>query len=357
MDGTGVTLADPALAATRLSEVQNERLPAVDALMSELCAGDLPDDPLAEISAEHLASGGKRIRARLALATVAALEGDVDGAVPWAAACELLHNATLIHDDLQDGDVVRRGKPAVWAKHGQAQAINAGDLMLMLPYAAISRIGAGAETKLALMEAVTRHAITTVRGQALELELLKRQHHNGQLKAAYLRGIEGKTSALFELPVEGAALFAGRPAEEALALAAPFRKLGMLFQYQDDVLDLYGDKGREAVGADLREGKVSSLVVEHLHLAPEDQDWLLGVLAAPREETRSEDVTRAITVFRDSGALDAVLHEMEGIARVLIDSEMLRRAPVLQQLAQDFLSLILRPIDHVFDAGRLSARA
>jgi geranylgeranyl diphosphate synthase type I len=323
----------------------------VETLMRRLGNGD-GTDPLGGIVDTHLDTGGKRIRARLGLHALAALGGDPALGVGWAAACELLHNATLIHDDIQDGDRVRRGKPAVWAAHGIAQAINAGDLMLMLPYQAIAHIDASyntqrrAEVSMQLVESLTRHAVATVRGQALELSLLGRAVDPG-LKQAFTDGIVGKTSALFVLPVEGAALLAGRSREDARAIAEPFGHLGVLFQLQDDVLDLYGDKGRGIKGADLREGKVSSLVVEHLVLCPDEATWLLSVLEAPRDDTRDEDVERAIERFQQSGALAHVLDEIRTLERALVESRALVEVPVLHALAQGFLALVLAPIAHV----------
>ena len=88
----------------------------------------------------------------------------------WGAACELLHNATLIHDDLQDGDAVRRGQPALWARHGAAQAINAGDLLLMLPYAALAKMRALAPAVAALSACISRRTVATACGQAIELD-------------------------------------------------------------------------------------------------------------------------------------------------------------------------------------------
>src|SRR5687767_11384745 len=98
-------------------------LPAVEALMRELMEPDA-GDPAGAIAAEHVATGGKRLRARLALAAADALGARAGDAVGWAAACELLHNATLLHDDIEDGDRARRGQPTAWVRHGVAQAIN-----------------------------------------------------------------------------------------------------------------------------------------------------------------------------------------------------------------------------------------
>ena len=123
----------PAPRPPRKALWSDEGLDDVERLMLELCSGERLDR-LGAILWEHVNTGGKRLRARLALASCQALGGTREQAVAWAAACELLHNATLIHDDLQDGDEVRRGREALWVRHGAAQAINAGDLALMLPY-------------------------------------------------------------------------------------------------------------------------------------------------------------------------------------------------------------------------------
>ncbi|MEQ1877505.1 MAG: polyprenyl synthetase family protein, partial [Bdellovibrionia bacterium] len=114
-------------------------LKEVEQLMVSLAHGN-GLSPMGPIIEEQLASGGKRLRARLALSAMECFGGRAESAIPWAAACEFLHNATLIHDDIQDGDKVRRGKPTVWVLHGTPQAINAGDLMLMLPVSALNHL-------------------------------------------------------------------------------------------------------------------------------------------------------------------------------------------------------------------------
>ena len=118
----------------RVRWTTGEALVRVEALM-ELLIGT--QDPCAEMASYHMSTGGKRIRGRLALDSALALGVDPSGAVAWAAACELMHNASLVHDDLQDGDMVRRGHEALWVKYGREQAINAGDLLLMLPFVAL----------------------------------------------------------------------------------------------------------------------------------------------------------------------------------------------------------------------------
>lgn len=325
-----------------------------EALMECLSFG-APADPAGAMVREHLATGGKRLRARLALSALEALGGERRDGIAWAAACELLHNATLIHDDIQDGDRVRREQPALWARHGVSQAINAGDLMLMLPFLAVGQVDASPEVCRALTHALATHAAATVRGQAAELALPGTPEFGWEM---YLRAVGGKTSALFQLPVEGAALLAGRSPDEARSLASAFAPLGTLFQLQDDVLDLWGDKGRGAPGSDLREGKVSALVVEHLRLHPEDRSWLLALLSAPREATPDADVERAVGRFRADGALRGVLGRIERQAAAAIASPALGSERALRELALELVEVILAPISHVgIDVGEHASPA
>lgn len=316
-----------------------EGMARVDAMMEAACNGGR-NDLLGGIARRHLGSGGKRVRARLALASVAALGGDAHEAVPWAAACELLHNATLVHDDLQDGDAVRRGQPAVWVEYGPAQAVNAGDLLLMLPFLVLDQLEVPGKLRWRLTRTLAGHAAAAARGQAQELGLLSAQEIGWD---AYLDAVSGKTSALFRLPVEGASLLAGFRVPEAQRIATVFGKVGVLFQLQDDVVDLYGEKGRGAPASDLREGKVSALVVEHLARHPEDREWLLGVLRAPRAATPDVDVERVCERFRVGGALAGVCRRIEEQASDLASSVVLATFPELRTLALELVDTILGP--------------
>jgi geranylgeranyl diphosphate synthase type I len=152
------------------------------------------------------------------------------------------------------------------------------------------------------------------------------------------------------LPVHGAALLAGRAPDVAERLADAFRPLGLLFQIQDDVLDLYGDKGRGEPGGDLREGRVTALVSEHLRLHPEDEQWLVGLLAKSREETTARDIERVSERFRAGGTLDAVLARIRSLALGVEGSEVLAREPALHAVALDLIRRSLAPIEALMEA-------
>ena len=196
---------------------------------------------------EHLATGGKRLRARLALAAGEALGAPPADSTAWAAAVEMMHNATLIHDDIQDQDKMRRGSPTTWARYGVAQAINVGDLGLMLPFSIVADMATTADVSAGLMGLLAQHGVRAAEGQTLTLTMLSNRQFDFE---TYRRCIEGTTGAFFALPIEGAAILAGFNTVDARALAAGFLRLGVLYQLQDDVLDLYGLKGRDLPGGD-----------------------------------------------------------------------------------------------------------
>ncbi|HET6345031.1 MAG TPA: polyprenyl synthetase family protein, partial [Myxococcota bacterium] len=323
-----------------------ERLAEVEALMGRLARG-APDDVLGPLVAEHLQTGGKRLRARLALAASRALGAAWPAAVSWAAACELAHNATLVHDDLQDGDTTRRGHPTVWARHGAVQAINVGDLLFMLPYVAVGEMDAPAATRAALSRAVGEGLAVVIRGQALECSITARGITDRPIYDATIRG---KTSALFTLPVTGAAILAGHG--DPAAVAAPFSALGALFQMQDDVLDLYGNKGREASGSDVREGKISALVVEHLAHHPNDRPWLLSVLQTPREATPDAEVAKVIERLHAGGTVDRVLEAINRESEIARAGAAQSGVPGLSRLMQELVELVLAPIAHLWAQRR-----
>lgn len=294
----------------------------------------------------HLSTGGKRIRVRLALATIEALGRDRAQAIAWAAAVELLHNASLVHDDIQDGDRMRRGEPTLWARYGKAQAINVGDMLLMLPFLAVNEVPADTFVRSNLSELLARRAVNTVSGQVEELDMLSDKRLSF---TEYVATVRKKTGELLALPVQGAAQLAGKDAEEANAIADPFIDLGTLFQLQDDILDLYGDKGRGQVGSDLFEGKVSALVVAHQLVHPEEREWLLDLLEKDRDETPVSEVKRAIEKFRNGGALDYVISFINQIINQLNRSTRLRDEPELHRVAMELCNRALKPIQHVID--------
>lgn len=264
---------------------------------------------LVEMCRHHFQDPGKLLRPRIVYGLAGALGLDKSQFLGWAAAVETLHNATLVHDDLQDGDELRRGTPTIWKKFGAAQAINCGDFLMLLAPSFFLDSDLGAETKSELSRLYSIVATEVVKGQTSE-PTLREYLGQSDLAERYRTCISQKTSALFAGAAEGVGLIAGFSKPIRSELAVTFRGIGDLFQIQDDVLDLYGDKGRKAVGCDVKEGKVSALVVSHLAFFPEDLPRIQGVLLKGREETSNEDIYGLIELFRAKGTLQRELTQM-----------------------------------------------
>jgi geranylgeranyl pyrophosphate synthase len=306
--------------------------------MTEL-AGDRARDPGARMVHEHLDAGGKRLRARLAIAACQALGGRAEDAVDWATAVELLHNASLVHDDIQDGDRTRRGRPALWARYGSAQAINTGDLLLMLPFRALRTYPA--EMQAALVQILAEYAENTARGQIRELELTASPDKGW---GDYFGAASGKTGNLFALPVRGAAQLARVATKDANHLAQTFNSIGVLYQLQDDLLDLFDAKGRGACGSDLYEGRLSAVVLTHLDLHPQDAQEVFEVLVRPREDIARAEVDRLIDRFVTGGAAQQLLKRIETLASELRASRTLSASADLEAVAHELIRRVLAPL-------------
>lgn len=300
---------------------------------------------LADMCLYHLETGGKRLRAIIPLAVGTSLDTPPERLIPFAAGCELLHNATLVHDDLQDGDDTRRNEPTVWRKFGRPQAINLGDAMLYWALSCLDRLDVPDSTYRLCVRRFTRQTLSLIDGQQREFELGDEQPPG---KAAYLRMVEGKTGALLTLASAGAAELAGASSEVVGAIETAGRHLGVLFQIQDDILDLYGEKGRGERGADLREGKVSALVVHYLDRAADERgDELLELLETPRDEVPRESIELFSERFRSSGALDEALAEIERRRNLAVEAVEHRGPDALRSLVDELTELFVTPIQHV----------
>ncbi|MGC9469228.1 MAG: polyprenyl synthetase family protein [Anaerolineae bacterium] len=201
--------------------------------------------------------GGKRIRPAILLLAAEAQGADWRHALPAAAAVELLHNFTLIHDDIEDRDMVRRGRPTLWALWDIPQAINAGDALFAISYRgihALSSRGVPASQVLEALHRYTEVVIQITEGQCLDLAF---ESQDVVDEETYLRMIRGKTAALIGLVAELGGIIAGAPAPNRDALRAFGEALGMAFQMQDDLLGLWGNPARtgKPVGSDLRQRK------------------------------------------------------------------------------------------------------
>ncbi len=209
---------------------------------------------------------GKRIRPALTLWACEALGGDPAWALPAAVAVELIHNFTLIHDDIQDGDQLRRHRPAVWAIWGAEQGINAGDGMFGAAMSSLLAPGPRPGRRMRAAHLLSTAVVQVVEGQCLDLSLEGRP---GASQATYLRLATMKTGALLGAAMASGAVLAGAPRAVAQRFDAAGRLLGLAFQVRDDWLGTWGDpeitgKGRSG---DLRRRKLTYPVVAAYEVA------------------------------------------------------------------------------------------
>lgn len=324
----------------------------------------IEDQPvLSQMLAHHFAASGKLLRPMLTVACYDLFCQDAspaeqsqiasrDATLQMAMAIECLHNATLVHDDLQDGDEMRRGHPTVWKAFGAYQAINVGSALYFYALRQVNRLEASTHTIQRLVQLMTEQSLGIIAGQALEKDLW--EHLDLQdfaaARALYLEVVQKKTSMLFAMPMTSAAVLAQKSeafVEQLIQMAAP---LGALFQIQDDVLDLYGNKGRETPGNDLAEGKPSLLALHCLcHAEDADATRLLALLRAPREASDPEEIRWAIALIQRTGSLQASLEEIEALrAQALSRTQAHAEAPqTLTSLLDDVCTNLLRPIAHL----------
>ncbi|MEV7803214.1 family 2 encapsulin nanocompartment cargo protein polyprenyl transferase [Microbispora sp. NPDC088329] len=210
------------------------------------------------------AGGGKALRPAFTLLAAQSAGGDAEEALPAAVAVELVHNFSLVHDDVMDGDAVRRHRPTVWNVFGRAEAILAGDSMLALAFAALAEGGGNAESARTLSRCVQ----SLLDGQSADLGFEQRADVS---LGECVRMAEGKTGALFGCACAlGALHAAGRSGDVAAEQVAFLRvfgeRVGLAFQMVDDLLGIWGDPAvtGKPVHSDLRNRKKSLPVVAAL---------------------------------------------------------------------------------------------
>ncbi len=189
---------------------------------------------------ERLAPAGKKLRPGLVLLTCQAVAGEVtDAARAAAVAVELVHNFSLVHDDIQDRSELRRHRPTLWSLWGIPQAINAGDALFALAQTIVVRDRSALGAQMA--HELNRTALLLAEGQFLDIDL--QQGLTAPTPAAYETMVTRKTGVLFAAAARLGALAGGADAEQQQAFAAYGRELGIAFQEQDDLLGVWGSSG------------------------------------------------------------------------------------------------------------------
>jgi geranylgeranyl diphosphate synthase type I len=241
-------------------------------------------------------AGGKRIRPALCL-YAGGLFGNAEVAMPGAVAVELVHNFSLIHDEVQDHDAERHGRPTLWALLGTAQAINAGDFLYSRATSALLDGAAAPERRLDALQLLTEAVGRMIGGQWADLSFESRDDVTTD---EYLAMISGKTGALLGSPLAIGATLAGAPPATAEALGRWGESIGLAFQIHDDYLGTWGDPnvtGKSNTNDVARKKK--TLPVLHALLGPGGKT-IREIYARP--ELTEADVSAVTAALRESGA-------------------------------------------------------
>lgn len=265
---------------------------------------------LIEAARQYPYAGGKRMRPSMVLAACGAVGGDKSKAVPLAVAIEYIHNFTLIHDDIMDGDEKRRGMVTSHVKYGLPTAILAGDALMTKAFEIISDLDIPDSVLRKIVKVTTLAVWDLARGQQMDIN-----NENGEkvTMEQYIETIRLKTSVLFAAGAAGGALVGGADDDTVKAIHEYAMSLGVAFQMYDDILGIIGDPAKtgKSSGNDIRKGK-STVMVCHALKNIRDESTLnefhsvLGKLDASEAE-----IDKARKILKDAGSIDYAIEMAE----------------------------------------------
>lgn len=305
------------------------RLAAYRSLVTPLLVEALPTkEPrryLYDLIQAHLSRPGKGIRPAFCIATAQAFGGDAADAVPSAAALELLHNAFLVHDDIEDESEFRRDQPTMQSQHGVPLAINTGDAMQALSIRLLGRNlpRLGPQTTWQIVQEFDHMLLESLEGQALELGWIRDNKCDVTAEDYLLMSLKKTCWYSFIHPCRIGALVAGRPARELDRFNRFGYLVGAAFQLQDDVLNLVGNSrtyGKE-IGGDLWEGK-RTLMVAHLFgkVNGAEAEKLRALFAKTRRQRMQREIDWLLQLMHSRGSIEYARTAAGELAAAAIDA-------------------------------------
>lgn len=281
-------------------------------------------------------TGGKRLRPIICLLSAEAVGGSRDKALSTAIAIELLHNATLVHDDIIDENYVRRKKPSNPMRYGEKRAIVIGDLLLGLSCEMLGRCGEPEVIRL-----VTRAISDIAMGQYLEFTL-RLQDLQEATEHLYMEIAELKTASAFMASAEAGAMLGCGSELESEKLRNYGKNMGMAYQIQDDVLDICGDPTMtgKTVGLDIKNGERTILVIHALsHSNPSERAYIEEIMTR-KGDVGSSEIARVREIFITSRSIHYAITLSNGLVKGaknsiegLEDSEARRKLLFIADLA------------------------
>ncbi|MDD4749846.1 MAG: polyprenyl synthetase family protein [Methanosarcinaceae archaeon] len=296
---------------TLIDEIQ-KRTVHVDNAIAEMLPITEPEE-LYKASRYLVDAGGKRLRPAVLILAAESLGSDLESVLPAAVAVELVHNFTLVHDDIMDRDDVRRGMPAVHVKWGEAGAILAGDTLYSKAFEILSKIDSEPDKILKCMEVLSKTCTEICEGQWLDMNFEIRDRVE---EAEYLEMVEKKTSVLYAAVAKIGAILGGASEELAEDFYEFGRLIGVGFQMYDDFLDMTAPEEvlGKVHGSDLMEGKHTLIVIDAFRKGVKLDIFGKG-------EATSAELNEAVKLLSDAGSIDyvkdlAVSYVEEGKAKL-----------------------------------------
>ena len=257
-------------------------------------------------AAGHLiVHGGKRLRPYMVFQSCKILGGRSSKAMPAASAVEMIHNFTLVHDDIMDNDEVRHGVPTVHKKFGMPLAILAGDVLFSKAYQVITQSKLSPDAITELVSRLAKACVDVCEGQLLDIKMADEKRIPTQ--AEYINMISKKTAALFDVSCAMGAICATRKNKDIRNLSTFGKNLGIAFQITDDLIGVMGDPKitKKPVGNDLREGKKSLPILMAIKSSKgKDKKTILNAFG--NSKITRKDLNKAVEVIRSIGIEDKV---------------------------------------------------
>lgn len=287
-------------------------------------------------AASHLiTSGGKRLRPYLVLKSCELLSGKTTYAIPSASAVEMVHNFTLVHDDIMDNDDMRHGVQTVHKKFGMPIAILAGDVLFSKAYQIISSSNLSSDVLINLVAKLAKACVDVCEGQLLDIKMAESEKIPTQIQ--YINMVEKKTAALFEVSCAMGAICAQSSHKDVSNLSNFGKNLGISFQITDDIIGVLGDPKitKKPVGNDLREGKKSLPIILAINRARGEKSEAIRNAFGNSFATK-EDIEKSVKAIKSLGIEKKVRFEALSYAKKAKESLTSYSGPA----KKDLLSLL-----------------
>ncbi|HET6518146.1 MAG TPA: polyprenyl synthetase family protein [Nitrosopumilaceae archaeon] len=265
-------------------------------------------EQLYKAAAHLIVNGGKRLRPYMVLKSCQVLGGKNKDAMSAAAAVEMVHNFTLVHDDIMDNDEIRHGVPTTHKKFGMPIAILAGDVLFSKAYQVISNSKLPSKSTTELVSRLAKACVDVCEGQLLDIKMAESKKIPTQND--YIEMISKKTAALFDVSCSMGAICAKSKNKDITNLSSFGKNLGIAFQITDDLIGVMGDPKitKKPVGNDLREGKKSLPILLAIKKA-KGKDRKSVLHAFGNQKAKRKDIETAVKIIKSLGIEKSVRNQ------------------------------------------------